>query len=195
MADIIHQIDTVRTKLRVDDNFRCTYFIRHGECRSNIEWPIPGYTDEMDTLTPLGRRQASDSARLLASLMQAWNRDLAKATLYSSTLTRAQQTAEILRGCLSVTSNVQLDKRLVEYGGESEDHDLFLSRVESVFSELESLSHDAVVVCHGHTMQAFLALCLESDHNNFVASINNGGICVFHGRQLIHWNLVSMSAS
>ena len=34
------------------------FFARHGQCKSNIEWPIEHYQDSLDTLTDIGILQA-----------------------------------------------------------------------------------------------------------------------------------------
>lgn len=34
-----------------------TFFARHGQCRSNTEWPITDYHDLIDPLTELGKRR------------------------------------------------------------------------------------------------------------------------------------------
>ena len=40
-------------------------FMRHGLCHSNIEWPIPDYSDEKDGLTTVGVEQAKLTANWL----------------------------------------------------------------------------------------------------------------------------------
>jgi broad specificity phosphatase PhoE len=187
---VIYQVNTIqRHTVDNDQDYKCIYVIRHGECLSNITWPIENYNDASDTLTELGRAQALASAELLKSILTAWKRETGNAKLYSSTLTRARQTAEIIHTHVGVPSSITYDSRLIEYGGEAEDKALFKQRVASAFSDLENADHDAIVVCHGHTMQALLGICFDADHGKFVANVNNGGICIFHKRELLHWNL------
>ena len=189
-ATAINQVNTIkRCVVENNQDYKRIYLIRHGECLSNITWPIENYSDASDTLTELGRTQALASAVLLEGIFKGWKRVTGSARLYSSTLTRARQTAEIIHTHLSVPSSITFDSRLIEYGGEAEGKTSLKKRVSSVFSDLENADHDAIVVCHGHTMQALLGICVDADHGNFVAQVNNGGICIFHKRELLHWNL------
>jgi broad specificity phosphatase PhoE len=188
---IINQINTINRHTSTESsNFRCVYIIRHGECKSNVTWPIENYSDAMDVLTPLGRKQALASADLLSFILNSWQRNISDAKMYSSTLTRAKETSDIIHGRLGFTTPIIYDHRLIEHGGENEGTRKFSNRVSAVFNDLSSTDHDCIVVCHGHTMQAILALCLNTRHDKIDVSVNNGGICIFNGRSLIHWNLI-----
>jgi len=143
----------------------------------------------MDGLTARGRDQAFASAKLLEKTLRGWKRDTGKVKLYSSTLLRARETAAIINSHLCFPEPISFDPRLIEYGGENEGSNQFEYRLDSVLTEFESLNHDVVAICHGHTMQGFLAACVGSRHNAFDASVSNGGLSIFHGRTLIHWNM------
>ena len=188
---IINQINTVnRHTSTQSSNFRCIYIIRHGECKSNVTWPIENYSDAMDVLTPLGRKQARASADFLNVIFNSWQRNILDAKMYSSTLTRAKETSHIINARLGFTTPIIHDHRLIEHGGESEGPRKFRNRVSAVFNDLANTDHDCIVVCHAHTMQAILALCLNTRHDKIDASVNNGGICILNGKSLVHWNLI-----
>lgn len=193
---IINQVNTVnRHTSKQSSNFRCVYIIRHGECKSNVTWPIDNYSDAMDVLTPLGRKQALASADLLKLILNSWQRNILDARMYSSTLTRAKETSDIIHARLGFAKPIIHDHRLIEHGGENEGPRKFRNRVSAVFNDLVNTTHDCIVVCHGHTMQAILALCLNTRHDKIDASVNNGGICIFNGKSLIHWNLISQNTN
>jgi broad specificity phosphatase PhoE len=78
--------------------------IRHGQSEGNAARRIQGPEDE--PLTELGRAQALALAKRLQQEHEIW-------ALYSSSLLRARQTAEIIADVLGLTIN--LDERLREY--------------------------------------------------------------------------------
>jgi len=41
------------------------FFTRHGQCVSNVVWPIDDYRDEVDSFTSLGQSQAKSLGRYL----------------------------------------------------------------------------------------------------------------------------------
>lgn len=83
-------------------------FVRHGESRGNLNRQWQGWLDE--PLTDQGR----DQARRLAERLHRWSAENSEriTAVYSSTLTRAFQTAGILAQCWDVP--VVLDWRLRE---------------------------------------------------------------------------------
>ena len=77
------------------------YFVRHGETDWNAESRIQGGTDT--ELNATGRQQAVD----LASRLKGAHLD----AVYSSTLRRSRDTAELVRGQVSLTSLAGLNDR------------------------------------------------------------------------------------
>lgn len=103
------------------------YIIRHGEAQSNINriissWPETFY----NPLTSKGIKQVKISAKKLEKI----NFDL----IFSSDLTRAKQTAEILAD--KIDRKIKLDKRLREYNF-GELNGTFLREFTLIYSENE----------------------------------------------------------
>jgi broad specificity phosphatase PhoE len=78
-------------------------FVRHGETKGNIESGVYGRTDY--PLTEKGEKEAHNSKKLIDSLTE----DVT--SIYSSGLTRARQTANIIRP----NKNVKIDERFTEF--------------------------------------------------------------------------------
>lgn len=82
---------------------RTIYFVRHGQTEWNAVQRMQGRWNS--DLNDVGRRQAEESGRLLGSL--------GVEALYSSTLDRARQTAEIISGHVELP--IAYDERIVEW--------------------------------------------------------------------------------
>ena len=65
------------------------FLVRHGECLSNVTWPMDNYTDEIDVLTEQGKSQ-------IKNLLKYFNQFDVEYKIISSTLTRAKESAQIL---------------------------------------------------------------------------------------------------
>jgi len=76
------------------------YLVRHGECETNAQ-DLVGTRDPSNGLTAKGRLQAAQAGQRLCAL--------GVDELYSSTLTRARQTGEIIGGIIG-RPNVALDE-------------------------------------------------------------------------------------
>jgi broad specificity phosphatase PhoE len=171
------------------------FFVRHGQCRSNTEWPIEGYKDHLDPLTELGKRQSDQCGRFLTSLLPGvtWR-------IYSSTLLRARQTAEIIS---AHTSSVMVgtDERLIEFSSSDDGYLDCLGRLKHFLEEvdrLETKDHERnLFVTHGHVLEFVLRIALKADltvvgcgadHGAGVVSHANGGISALYKRRLLLWN-------
>ena len=82
-------------------------FVRHGSTDSNATGVMRGWSD--DPLSALGRRQAGQTARLLRALPPV-------ECLYSSTLPRSIQTAEIIAAPLGLALQPRDDLRELNLG-------------------------------------------------------------------------------
>lgn len=176
-----------------------TFFARHGQCRSNTEWPITDYHDLIDPLTELGKAQARNCGRFFAGLVPSstWR-------IYSSALRRAIQTAEIIA---DETDSVLVrpDPRLNEYSNALEDHPTLLARLEGFLSELRAVptseNERHLVVTHGHVLECLLCEALGAEirvidkggHGGQagVAGHANGGVSAFYNGELLLWNAQS----
>lgn len=173
-----------------------TFFVRHGQCRSNTEWPIADYHDGLDPLSELGESQAKSCARFLKTLLPGvtWR-------VSSSSLLRAIQTAEIIAACTG--SNLAgRDARLNEFSSDEEDHPALLRRVGSFLSDLGGIvlaqRERHLVVTHGHVLECLLCQALGAairviDKGGYggqagLVSHANGGVSAFHNGELLLWN-------
>lgn len=188
---MIHQINTIK---RDQNCVAPQYFVRHGECQSNVRWPIPNYLDSNDTLTSRGRGQACRAALTIQHFNEEHNSKYMPAAVFCSTLTRARETCAIICECIGAPTSVIYDDRLREYGGKDEGYPNFISRVSAFLEEADRSTHPMIVVTHGHTMQAVLTLktgALDGSHVRTLVSaeIRNGGVSVFRQQTLLHWNV------
>jgi broad specificity phosphatase PhoE len=170
------------------------FFARHGQCRSNVQWPIDNYKDSEDGLTELGLHEAAACGRFLKASFPnfSWR-------IISSALTRAIQTAELIQ---QVTEGVfvKKDPRLNEYGHPRERLDALHQRVVGFLEDLSLESTDAnerfLVVTHGHVLEYLLynALGTESGlagnknmHSGLLGHAN-GAVSAFHAGRMLLWN-------
>src|SRR5205814_6518212 len=77
------------------------YLARHGQTDWNLEGRTQGGTDTR--LNATGRQQALQ--------LKTWLKDIQFASVYSSTLSRSRETAEIVRGSVPLTSLPGLGER------------------------------------------------------------------------------------
>jgi broad specificity phosphatase PhoE len=172
------------------------FFVRHGQCRSNTEWPIPDYHDGIDPLTDAGRVQARSCGEFLTELLPAvrWR-------VYSSALRRAVETAEVIAG-VTRGEIVAPDPRLNEYSSKSETHSGLLSRLNAFLLDLGAVpaaeGERSLVVTHGHVLECLLCQALSApirvvDKGDCggqagVAAHANGGVTAFYRGELVLWN-------
>ena len=154
------------------------FMIRHGETDWNREKRYQGQVDV--PLNALGRRQAADNGRLLATFGHDWT----QWRFFSSPLERARETMEILRGELGLDpQGYATDNRLIEitFGDwerkrqdelEAEEPEEMARRnankwvhappggesyaraVKRVSAFLDELPGPSVIVCHGGILRA-----------------------------------------
>ncbi|MCI5076725.1 histidine phosphatase family protein [Oricola sp.] len=163
------------------------YIIRHGETDWNREKRYQGQVDI--PLNALGRRQAADNGRFLATRGHGWS----GWRFFSSPLGRARETMEILRAEMGLTpDDYTVDDRLIEitFGDwerkrldelEVEDPaemdrrhankwehvppggESYAQAVDRVQAFLDELDGPSVVVCHGGILRAVQYLMGETD--------------------------------
>jgi broad specificity phosphatase PhoE len=149
-------------------------FMRHGQCRSNIEWPIEFYTDGIDGLTDIGKKQALAGGRELKSLFSqvSWK-------IWSSGLSRAIETATIIAaivdGCL-----VDQDGDINEFAGEDkETYESLRIRINNFLEKLTRIPNRdyerRLVVTHGHVLEYLLVTGLGLPRPKVVDKGSHGG--------------------
>jgi len=177
-------------------------FMRHGLCHSNIEWPIPDYSDEKDGLTTVGVEQAKLTANWLRAHYpsERW-------IVVTSALTRARQTGEVVNEILGGILH-KPDARINEFPGESvESYDSLDERLRAFCDEVPgkcSRSDERVlVVTHGHVLEYLVTravglgrptIVAKSEHHSGcrgLATHANCGVSAFSGpelQELVMWN-------
>jgi probable phosphoglycerate mutase len=91
------------------------YYIRHGETSWNAAGRLQGTQDT--ALNELGRKQAVQSAHILADLFARDGRDKTQIPYLSSPQLRARTTMELMRGALNISPRAYAtDDRLREIG-------------------------------------------------------------------------------
>jgi broad specificity phosphatase PhoE len=180
-----------------------SFYIRHGQCRSNVEWPIEDYKDHIDGLTDAGIQQVRSSACILSKLLPdvRWR-------IITSTLTRAIQSGDHLAQILPHTSIAQ-DPRIIEHSKQHESTVELDARLDSFLAELHEnpyrMEERVVIVTHGHVLESLLCRFLDAKiktvrkpqtHNQAehdgqlgLSTPSNGGISAFQEKDLILWNL------
>lgn len=172
------------------------FFARHGQCRSNIEWPIPDYDHLKDPLSKLGEQQSRDCGRFLAAILPG-----VRLHIWSSELLRAIQTAEIIA---SYTDAVLAgrDERLDEISSNSEDHGSFLERIASAVRDITAhplgQRDRHLIVTHGHVLECLVCQALQvpirvvdkGGHGGQAGLTThaNGGLSAFYNGELMMWN-------
>jgi broad specificity phosphatase PhoE len=133
------------------------FLLRHGECLSNRTWPMENYTDEIDVLTCEGREQVKRAANY-------FHRFSCNFKLISSTLTRAKESADILKSLLKISNVFDPDERIVEKNHE-EPISCFRDRIDSFFRERIDSPGPWIVVCHGHVIETLLVEKIGAPYN------------------------------
>ena len=125
-------------------------FVRHGSTDSNATGVMRGWSD--DPLSALGRRQAKQTARFLRTLPPA-------DYIYSSTLPRSIETAEIIAGHLGLVVHSRDDLRELNLGtleGGAE-HELWNYFAQQANAEGGLSGMHDVVFPRGESVSNFLA--------------------------------------
>jgi len=162
------------------------FYVRHGETEWNREGRLQGWHDS--DLTGLGRAQAEHSAEILRDLIVREGRALDDLDYVASPLGRARATMERIRAALGLaTDRYRTDARLAELSfgrWEGFAYPQLLARERDVLAQRErdrwhftppggesyadlsarlepwnaALTRDSVVVAHGGTARALIAL-------------------------------------
>jgi broad specificity phosphatase PhoE len=186
------------------------FYVRHGETEWNQQGRLQGQHDS--GLTALGRAQAVHCGEILRQLLARDGRDAGALDFVSSPLGRARATMEVMRAALGLEPvDYRTDARLAELafgrwegvaypellahervtlaareqdkwnfvppGGES--YADLLVRVRAWHA---TLRRDSVVVAHGGTARALVALrCIAEREKAAAFAIDQGVVYVFAG--------------
>ena len=154
--------------------------VRHGECLSNKGGF--SYSDSSDDiLTSIGQYQAKLTAIALEPLANmSWK-------LYTSTLTRAKQTADVICNHIDSTLPIISDSRLVEKDI-SESWELLRMRyydfIDCISSEMIS-----VIVTHGHVIQSVIADAMKVA-DPLDIEVTNCGISIISNKRVVSYNSI-----
>ena len=144
----IHQHDANRF-ITSENLLRTRFLVRHGQCISNITWPMDNYSDDIDILTDLGIKQAKNVCRFFVQFNIRYQ-------VISSTLNRAIQTANLICGELAETELQTPDYRLIEKNHE-EPYEDFKSRILGFITERLVEDGPYIIVAHGHLIETLLS--------------------------------------
>jgi len=172
------------------------FFARHGQCKSNIEWPIEHYQDSLDTLTDIGILQAEKLGNFILNSFPnfTWK-------VVSSELTRAKETARIVNSILNgallpAQANINEKDQKEDKFSFRAKIDLFMNWV----SELELSDNERIlVVTHGHVLENLILKAFDIDSNVIIKTPTtagqkgivthaNGGLSAFYSQDLLLWN-------
>lgn len=154
------------------------YLVRHGQSLVNLEGWEDGNIDV--GLTGLGRRQTAALARwMLQALSEV-------GALYSSTMQRARETAELLASAYHCA--VRYDDRLREIGNNRFDHTSWPSDAlpreyaaywasERPFANIVPLAEDGETLMHFRTrVGLFVEEMVERHRDQVVVAVCHGGV-------------------
>jgi broad specificity phosphatase PhoE len=169
------------------------FLVRHGECLSNITWPMDNYTDEIDVLTEQGKSQ-------IKNLLKYFNQFDVEFKIISSTLTRAKESSQILNNGIPKSIMLEPDLRIVEKNHE-EQIENFNMRIDSFFNERISSNGPWIIVMHGHVIETLMLQKLnapyalvEKDNNTLgipgIWGVANGSISTIIDNNLTYFNFV-----
>lgn len=152
------QVKQTSTNRSIDSsNIENTVFlIRHGQCLSNVTWPMDNYSDEIDVLTDLGQKQISNS-------LKYFNQFDCDYKIIPSTLTRAKQSADILHKGLNKSKLLEPDVRIVEKSHE-ETIESFVNRLESFIESRTNPQGPFILATHGHVIACMLLTRLSAPY-------------------------------
>jgi broad specificity phosphatase PhoE len=132
------------------------FLLRHGQCRSNVTWPMDNYSDEIDVLTELGQTQITNA-------LGYFNQFNCEYKIISSTLTRAKQSAELLHEGLNKSILLEPDERIVEKSHE-ETIESFVLRLDSFIKSRTNTHGPFILTTHGHVIECLLLTCLNAPY-------------------------------
>ena len=188
------------------------YFLRHGQTLANITYTYCGVTDS--PLSELGKKQLAEKRRVLRYP------SIEGTDVYTSGLTRTEQTLEILYG--NVEHNADADFAEMDFGifegrsydelKDTEEYQAWLAgdhmknrcpggesgaevqeRVLKGIDRLLDKGRDALIVCHGGTIAlAFYHFFPDTGLNWYEVQPKNGEgyIFEFEGRQAVSYTRI-----
>jgi broad specificity phosphatase PhoE len=188
----IKQISNNRTVSEFNIN-NTVFLVRHGECLSNVTWPMDNYTDEIDVLTEQGKSQINN-------LLKYFNQFDVEYKIISSTLTRAKESAQILNKGIPKSIVHEPDLRIFEKNHE-EKIENFNMRIESFFTKKINTPGPWIIVMHGHVIETLMLQKLrapyelvEKDNHTLgipgIWGIANGSISSIIENNFIYFNFV-----
>ena len=157
---MLNQIKQKKTNKFINKNNikKSIFLIRHGECVSNVKWPIKNYQDSMDLLTPVGIKQINNCTKYFKK-----NFKNIKFKIITSTLTRAIQSGNIIKTKIKAQL-LKSDLRIVEKNHE-EKFSTFKKRIKSFFkSRIKKNSGPYIIVTHGHLIETLLILSINAKY-------------------------------
>lgn len=171
------------------------YFIRHGETDWNDAGLIQGQID--NPLNEKGRQQAKEAADKIG--------EVEPTKIYSSQLSRARETIDIIKKINEWKGKVLIDERFQErdfgeFEGqyadeykkkkdfseypEYEDNKEFEERIKEVISDIVEVSDDddtIIVASHSHVMKSILVM--SSDEYDYYYHLPNTAITEYEVRE------------
>jgi broad specificity phosphatase PhoE len=186
------------------------FYVRHGETEWNQQGRLQGQHDS--GLTALGRAQAVHCGEILRQLLARDGRDAGALDFVSSPLGRARATMEVMRAALGLEPvDYRTDARLAELAfgrwegvaypellahervtlaAREQDNWNFVPPGGESYADLlvrvrawhATLRRDSVVVAHGGTARALVALrCIAEREKAAAFAIDQGVVYVFAG--------------
>jgi len=162
------------------------FFIRHGECSTNLITNGEFSIDFESPLTELGVKQSIATGKYLTNF---WD---SESILVSSNLLRASETANIISQTLNKNIDVKIYQNLREkLGGESVD-DLLIrinSCINAIFDEHKD-KKQFFIVTHGYVIISIIASLLSCKVDNIKMAHNCGISLVLNMDTLLTFNSV-----
>ena len=155
------------------------YLVRHGQTNDNFNNIVQGRIDNV--LNDTGRAQARETGLKLKSLNVNFDK------LYYSPLKRAKESAEIINEILNINDiNEEFDLIEREFGNLEgldvtcmrkivldpsfkkigfEDDETIINRVKKCIDKLSKTGENILIVCHSHTIKAFMSYVDNTKYN------------------------------
>jgi len=165
------------------------YFVRHGQTDDNFKSIVQGRID--NPLNDTGRTQAHQTALKLKEL------DINFDHIYSSPLIRAKESAEIINKTLKIGDVIEEADLIEREFGSLEGLDVaymrwlvqndnfkkegfetdeeIINRVKNCIDRLTKTGENILLVCHSHTIKAFLTY-IDKDKYNFDYPLSNAQV-------------------
>ncbi len=156
--------------------------IRHAQSLSNLQEDFSFKTDDKDTLTELGIKQAKLTGIFLKFL---WTKE---SIIISSSSQRAKQTTELITQQINSNIPILFDERLIEKN-QDECYEKVAHRASQALNELKENYQQIFCVTHGYVIQSLISNYLQSPEPSCFHS-NNCGISIIIDNRLFTFNSV-----